>query len=832
MAKAIQTYSDFSKGINSLKNPRDIESTTVPDAANVMFHEGGQISPMGNFLTASHNYTTSGTFVEGYGFIAFSSDYDLGGTLRADGVTIFAYTDTNVSGTNVYLKDSLANTLTVDLGSNASGNVVFYFADGALRISDAVKTHTGNSVYWVGYISNQYFGNTIAAWTAEINKLPAPTESTTSVGNTAYGTVGVTVSLDVTQTTGAENGVWEDEAYEFAVSFMYLGDQESKLFLSTGNINMVKKQRMKVKMLVKDATTSVPRQIGARAYVRLKDRPGESWSLLLDANFHSTNGGTRTDIFEPGYTSWTDGSTSTDWASSAYHELAAPNPLTYEVLNGHRSGDVGVLSFGSSASNCFGTATVGKSRAWVANVKYGDDSSATPVAMNDRILFTPPGKYDVFPSNYWLDIGVSDGDEFIRLAYYSEKLFAFKKQVLHIIDISGQNELAWKVGQSIDGMGVSHHGAVIEFEDGCAWVNSSGCYMYADEGLKLLSNNIGTTAWQSFVTDASLCLIGYIPVERQIIVLGNRNADGTIYIYDRNSEAWTKGTSSHFNITNMYTKNNLLYTQAFAVTAQPEITTVQCVADVDDSLDATYFDMYTAGGKTLIWFDTDDSGTSAPSGTSGYADTIEVTEVDTNDTAQSVAISLATAINSDAGGHTIATITGASNDTVTITDAANATRTNAVDGDTGFTIDTAQEGTSSSTTSLATFKWSKSTYAQNETIFTKDDDFQSPGLFKKVYSVIISYKMVAAGNDTDDFLTVQYAADGGSSYASFGSTTKLTDDSTWRKVVFTNSSPVKCQSISFKIFPSVTGGTAVDTGFWLNDINIEYRILTKATVTA
>ena len=129
-----------------------------------------------------------------------------------------------------------------------------------------------------------------------------------------------------------------------------------------------------------------------------------------------------------------------------------------------------------------------------------------------------------------------------------------------------------------------------------------------------------------------------------------------------------------------------------AGSARPEITKVVCVADSFDSLNAKYFDIYTAGGKTEIWIDTDNSGTSRPSGSGSYADYIEVTQIGTGDNANRVAIAIASAINEDAGGHSSATVEGA---TIFITDSASDVRTDAADGDTGFAISTIQEGIAS-----------------------------------------------------------------------------------------------------------------------------------------
>ena len=122
-----------------------------------------------------------------------------------------------------------------------------------------------------------------------------------------------------------------------------------------------------------------------------------------------------------------------------------------------------------------------------------------------------------------------------------------------------------------------------------------------------------------------------------------------------------------------------------------EITRVKCVADVSDSLNGKYFDIYGGTGKTEVWIDTDNSGTSQPSGSGSYAANIEVTEIETNDTAEAVAIAVAEAVGDHADFST-----EVDGDTVIITDAAAASRTDSSDGDTGFTITKDAEGGTSS----------------------------------------------------------------------------------------------------------------------------------------
>ena len=170
-------------------------------------------------------------------------------------------------------------------------------------------------------------------------------------------------------------------------------------------------------------------------------------------------------------------------------------------------------------------------------------------------------------------------------------------------------------------------------------------------------------------------------------------ADGTNFtsnvLDNAGSGDWTQAILKP----NTSSEANSIYSFALKLSATgtgAEVTRVKCVADSSDSLDGKYFDIYGAGGKTEVWIDVD-GGTSAPSGSGSYAQTIEVTEIETDNSAEAVAIAVAEAV----GDHANFT-TKVEGDTVIITDAASASRTDASDGDTGFTITIDRQGGTSS----------------------------------------------------------------------------------------------------------------------------------------
>jgi hypothetical protein len=109
----------------------------------------------------------------------------------------------------------------------------------------------------------------------------------------------------------------------------------------------------------------------------------------------------------------------------------------------------------------------------------------------------------------------------------------------------------------------------------------------------------------------------------------------------------------------------------------------------------------------------------------------------------------------------------------------------------------------------------------NQDFVTKDIDFGQPGLIKKIYKVIVTYK-----SDTANTTPFQYAINGTQSFSNF--TGNFIDTSSvWDVVTLTTASPISCQSIQIKCnaFSSTTGI------FEINDMTIKYRILSNKVVT-
>lgn len=109
----------------------------------------------------------------------------------------------------------------------------------------------------------------------------------------------------------------------------------------------------------------------------------------------------------------------------------------------------------------------------------------------------------------------------------------------------------------------------------------------------------------------------------------------------------------------------------------PEVTDLQTSGVPARNLDGKYLVLHDASGSVAVWFDIDDSGTTEPNHDSDRA--LEISTVNTGDSEETVASSVATALTSDPSFSAIA-----NGSRVTITDASSGDRENARDINTGF----------------------------------------------------------------------------------------------------------------------------------------------------
>ena len=116
------------------------------------------------------------------------------------------------------------------------------------------------------------------------------------------------------------------------------------------------------------------------------------------------------------------------------------------------------------------------------------------------------------------------------------------------------------------------------------------------------------------------------------------------------------------------------------------------------------------------------------------------------------------------------------------------------------------------------------TSQDNQEFVTKDIDFGSPGLVKKVYAIYVTYKSNGAQTTPFKFSVdgkQNFSGDGGGTFTgNFANTSNK-----WDVVTLTPSSVISCQSLQIK-FEHPSSGI-----YEINDMSIEYRILRTKKVS-
>ena len=124
MAKDLYNLNDFSGGINSLRDPRDINNNELSDAQNVSLAKQGSIKSSGSLSSHSTAQSITSEVVSGHGLVSFQADYQISETAIAT-LSSSRRLVINLSGTNFGLSDASGN-LESDFDDNFStGDIVF-----------------------------------------------------------------------------------------------------------------------------------------------------------------------------------------------------------------------------------------------------------------------------------------------------------------------------------------------------------------------------------------------------------------------------------------------------------------------------------------------------------------------------------------------------------------------------------------------------------------------------------------------------------------------------------------------------------------------------------
>ena len=209
-----------------------------------------------------------------------------------------------------------------------------------------------------------------------------------------------------------------------------------------------------------------------------------------------------------------------------------PRLISYEAINGHSHQDtIDVDNFKASV--------VVNNRTYIGNIKQDD------VIHRDRMLRSPVGQYDKFPSINDINVATNDGDQIVALLEFADRILQFKKNALYIINVSGEKEYLESEHRF---KGIRNPGAACRTDYGIAWTNESGCYLYDGQQIHNLLEKDGIRRIDSATWKAANAgkyeQIGYNPHKRQIVVKdGTSTPTAGGYIYDIITKSWTISTA-------------------------------------------------------------------------------------------------------------------------------------------------------------------------------------------------------------------------------------------------------------------------------------------------
>ena len=334
--------------------------------------------------------------------------------------------------------------------------------------------------------------------------------------------------------------------YEFAQTFIYDGVQESLPTVMTGLLNVTANQRIDLSIIASHGYDE--RITGGRIYFRDSTSKGE-FQLLVDIDLTY---GCKTNL-EARHVGW---STIYDQASFLFCTVSIqdPNVDTYSSLNGYDA-DLSSISIGNAGEG-YKTSTVSNRRRFVANVKSINEKGQT-VVQSDRLMYSEINKFDTFPPFNFIDIGVNDGEDFVKIESFADRLLAYKNKTLYIINVGGGSDTQWFLESEHANLGVEFHAAVVKTDFGVAWVNKNGLYFYDGSQIRNLQSKILESSWTGFVNDDTI--LGYEPTHKHLVVVrdaaasGSTSGDAYVYSFITNNFTFVEGMVDNAVKTNIIT---------------------------------------------------------------------------------------------------------------------------------------------------------------------------------------------------------------------------------------------------------------------------------------
>jgi len=410
-----------------------------------------------------------------------------------------------------------------------------------IQMDSTANIVVGMSVSGTGIASGSVVSQIDSATLFRVNlDTTATNTNTTLTFGASYAAAGTGFELTAATPAG---GSFAAKTWQIASSFIYENGQESLLHIPLAGVNS--DQPVTITTVANDyidldVRVTAPfdeRLTGGRIYIR-ESETSDPWSMLVDI---SLKDGVRAQ-FDSEYKAWErDGDDAKVKVDTT--KIMAENFETYSIINGFPPDEF--KNDLSVTGESYKDAILANRRCFVANVKMLDpegNGTSDLIRMRDRIMYTPPNKFDTFPRSNFIDVVRGDADEYTALAYYADRLFAFKSKTLYIINISSPSPVNWFLESTERDKGVNFPCSVWTAKKGVYWANFNGVFWFNGSDIVELLDGKMTT-----VSDISgnRMVVTEIPIVWYDPEINSLFVKASAYSYDNRSASMTsdnKGT--------------------------------------------------------------------------------------------------------------------------------------------------------------------------------------------------------------------------------------------------------------------------------------------------
>lgn len=597
----------FEKGLISAVDNRDIPEEGLANATNVVCDIQGKVRQMGYDKTHNTlSDVLNGNLEPGYGLFAFNSDYNVSSNANVE-TKLLAISDLNqiaIYDSQLNLSEITLGTDKNSVKPNFyyTEGALRVCDSNFTNTNNLPKKYGYISRTWFSGLDPDTEAVISPDWKASDQFCYPPTiHSTTS--NTAQNiewnstlsasknpTAAGNISLQVATVDTNGDGQWQkDSGLKFGISFTYASgfglaveDQDSPITVipdaldtsSLDNDNHSLTFTLKIHTGGTDvaaganSSTFDPRIVGCKIWW-CADADGDYAEPLFVMNCFWGRG--NTDTAKATTLEGTEQDFTKLSAGIAYINALKVRALptaTYSMEN------PGQLADSEYESARYKTAVIVNRRAFIGNVwqcKFNRNAiqSVAPASTlrqpaiidgpinADRMISSPVGKHDIFDEFSILDAARNDGDHIVALASFGDRLVQFKTESIFIVTVSGPDDI---IEAEHRYMGIDHPYQYCDTEYGLAWANKNGCYLLNKEGVitnlidGLLDPNRPRSGqgmdpdmpegWAVFMGNSGM--IGYLPEMKQLVVFEDpavNGAEGNIYVYDFQTNSWTRGTN-------------------------------------------------------------------------------------------------------------------------------------------------------------------------------------------------------------------------------------------------------------------------------------------------